>query len=272
MKFSLSGVIAALGLSVNITEIEPVPQGKCVPPVIYEGIPAGRNITVNGTVMYVSEPKGHVRHGHGILYLSDVLGLALPENLLLADSFARDGYIVLAPDLYQGHPAPDDHDRPDLGFNATEFLNDHPTNITDPIVELAIKHLRNEFGVKRLAATGYCFGGRYAFRFATAEKMAAGVGIDVIAAAHPTYLTDDEIKARVVPATISAGQYDFLMPPQRRWEIETALLATNYASSLAVYSDVPHGFGIRVNLSDPVATFVKQATFAQGSSWLDHWM
>ncbi len=62
------------------------------------------------------------------------------------------------------------------------------------------------------------------------------------------------------------------MPPQRRWEIETALLATNFASSSAVYSDVPHGFGIRVNLSDPVAKFVKQATFAQASSWLDHWL
>ncbi len=32
--------------------------------------------------MYLSEPRGNVRHGHSILYLSDVLGLALQENLL----------------------------------------------------------------------------------------------------------------------------------------------------------------------------------------------
>ncbi len=66
--------------------------------------------------------------------------------------------------------------------------------------------MRHQLGVKRIAATGYCFGGRYAFRFATENKTAAGGGVDVIAAAHPTYLTDDEITDRVVPATISAGR------------------------------------------------------------------
>jgi hypothetical protein len=32
--------------------------------------------------MYVSEPKGHVKQGYGILYLSDVLGLAASDNLV----------------------------------------------------------------------------------------------------------------------------------------------------------------------------------------------
>ena len=112
-------------------------------------------------------------------------------------------------DLYEGKPAPDDHDRPELGFNATQFLLDHTTTKTDPIVELGIKTLRNYFKIKRVATAGYCFGAKYAFRFATEQKRAAGVGVDVLVAAHITNVTDDEIKARAVPASVAAGRKSY---------------------------------------------------------------
>lgn len=124
----------------------------------------------------------------------------------LADSFARAGYFVLAVDLYEGFPAPDDHDRPDLGFDAMAFLVNHTTLETDPIVERGIRTLRHTFNMTRVGAAGYCFGGRYTFRFATAEKRAAGIGVDVIVAAHITNVSDEEIRARTVPTTIAAGR------------------------------------------------------------------
>ena len=82
----------------------------------------------------------------------------------------------------------------------------HTTAETDPLVELAIKTMRNKFNISKVATAGYCFGAKYSFRFATEEKRAAGVGVDVIVAAHITNVTDDEIKARVVPASVAAGR------------------------------------------------------------------
>lgn len=73
-------------------------------------------------------------------------------------------------------------------------------------MELGIKTLRQQFKMEKVATAAYCFGAKYAFRFATEEKRAAGVGVDVLVAAHITNVTDAEIMARAVPASIAAGR------------------------------------------------------------------
>lgn len=106
----------------------------------------------------------------------------------LADSFARAGYLTVAPDLFNGTPAPADLNDP--SFNTTDFLSRHGPDVTDPIIAKAVTYLRSISSVKKVAATGYCYGGRYAFRF-----VAPGRGVDVAFAAHPSLLEDGEILA-----------------------------------------------------------------------------
>jgi dienelactone hydrolase len=75
--------------------------------------------------------------------------------------------------------------------------------------------LKTEAKVSKIAVTGYCFGGRFAFR-----TGAPGKGADVVFAAHPSNLGDAEIKAVDGPAAIAAAGkffvvvaflYDFLI-------------------------------------------------------------
>lgn len=40
------------------------------------------------------------------------------------------------------------------------WLSRHGTDAVDSIVELVVKHMREELGVKKIAAAGYCFGGK----------------------------------------------------------------------------------------------------------------
>ena len=62
------------------------------------------------------------------------------------------------------------------------------------------------------------------------------------------------------------------MSPERRFEIETALLATTFPASLALYSGVHHGFGLAVNTTDPQVKFAKDAAFAQMAKWFETWL
>lgn len=135
----------------------------------------------------------------------------------LTDSFARAGYISVAPDLFAGKPAPNDINVP--GFNTTQFLAAHGPNVTDPIIANAVKYLKEELGVSKVAVTGYCFGGRYAFR-----ELAEGKGANVAFAAHPSLLTDDEIKAITGPASVAAARTSLSFPNASVFDMRNASL------------------------------------------------
>lgn len=102
------------------------------------------------------------------------------------------------PDIFSGSPAPHD-----IYFDSDEFLANHTTEVTDPIIDTTIRYIRDQLLFDRIAVTGYCFGGRYAFRF-----LAEGRGADIAFAAHPSFLQDNEVSAISGPASIAAaGKY-----------------------------------------------------------------
>ncbi|EQB53655.1 dienelactone hydrolase [Colletotrichum gloeosporioides Cg-14] len=258
---------AVLGLASLASAAKNCPVAD-VSAIAHTGTPVGETVAYNGLNIYVSKPKGHSARGNktsvGVLYLTDVYGVQLAQNTLLTDSFARAGYISVAPDLFDGKPAPNDINVP--GFNTTQFLAAHGPNVTDPIIANAVKYLKEELGVSKVAVTGYCFGGRYAFR-----ELAAGKGANVAFAAHPSLLTDDEIKAITGPASVAAAQNDNLMPAARRAEIEALLGATGQPFSLALYGGTSHGFGVRANISDPQQKYGKEEAFFQAVRFFDTW-
>ncbi|RYP57337.1 hypothetical protein DL769_009544 [Monosporascus sp. CRB-8-3] len=226
----------------------------------HDGPPVGKEEVHNGFSMYITGEKSDT----AVVYLTDVFGIQLLENKLLADSFGRAGYLTVAPDLFGGEPAPADLNDPN--FDLTEFLRLHGPEATEPIIAAAIDYVRNGVGVSKVAVTGYCFGGRYSTRF-----LAEGKGADVGFAAHPSLLEDSEIAAITRPLSIAAADTDELMPPTRRSEMEAALLTTGLAYSVTLYGGTQHGFGVRANISDPKQKFGKEQAFFQAVTWFDTW-
>lgn len=87
--------------------------------------------------------------------------------------------------------------------------------MTDPIVDTAISFMRTGLEVKKLALAGYCFGGRYAFRYADTRRT---LRPDVAYAAHPSSYTDDEAIAIDLPMSVAAAG-EYFVPVSCQWRI-----------------------------------------------------
>jgi hypothetical protein len=166
------------------------------------GEPTGTTFKLaNSIETYVAEPTGRTKDA-AILFITDVIGI-WQNSQLMADQFAANGYYTIIPDLFNGDPLPINSSQKitlmEWLQNGSDGKNPHTVEAVDPIVEKALKYLREEKGFKKIGAVGYCFasfhllpracetntvqGGKYVARFLAERK-----GIDVGFTAHPSYV------------------------------------------------------------------------------------
>ncbi|KAJ7039223.1 hypothetical protein C8F04DRAFT_321879 [Mycena alexandri] len=63
---------------------------------------------IRGARCYVATPTVDYPRDKVVLFLTDAFGLSLPNNQLLADDFARNGFKTIIPDILNGDDAPAD--------------------------------------------------------------------------------------------------------------------------------------------------------------------
>ncbi|GAW13545.1 hypothetical protein ANO14919_029320 [Xylariales sp. No.14919] len=262
LGYQLLPALWSIGFSLSAAASQQDCPVADVSAIAHTGDSVGEEVVHNNVTLYVTgEPSDKA-----VLYLTDIYGIQLLENRLLADSFGRAGYFVVAPDLFNGTPSTLDLNE----MSPTQlksFLAAVTPEETDALIAVGVDYLRNVKNITKIATTGYCFGGRFAFRW-----LSAGTGIDVGFAAHPSNLQNTEITAVKGAVGVAAADGDSLMPPARRAEIEALLLNTTQPYTLSLYGSVSHGFGVRANVSDPRQKFGKEQAFFQAVRWFDAWL
>lgn len=194
------------------------------------------DITADGFSGYLSLPP--TGRGPGIVLLQEIWGVN--EHIrAVADQYAQDGYVVLAPDLFWRLER-----RVDLAYDeagsarARQLLQtvDGAQAAADVAAAVGLLRARPEV-TGRVATLGYCFGGQMAFRAAALAQADAAVcyyggGIAGHLALAPRL---------DMPILFHHAALDTLIPPDAVAAIKAAFSDQGKAVFLD-YPGVGHGF------------------------------
>ena len=182
-----------------------------------------------------SGPQGG--HGPGIVLIQEIFGVN--EHIrAVADQYALDGYVVLAPDLFwrKGH-------RADLGYGPADFQTgldlmmtmDGAKAVSDVTATVAALRARPELS-GGVASIGYCMGGRLSFLAAAHSGVDAAVsyyggGIDSLLGDAPRISC---------PIQFHFAASDAHIPPEAVAAVRAAFAGK--PAEVFVYPGSTHGF------------------------------
>jgi carboxymethylenebutenolidase len=126
----------------------------------------------------------------------------------IANRYAKEGFIAIAPDLYRGRIAENPEEAGEM-MNALELEDGLDT------IDKAVKAAQERFGVVKMGITGFCMGGTYALQ--------AICHLEGLSAAAPFYgdvPDENTLKGLKGPVLFVSGNKDKWINPEKVAELE----------------------------------------------------
>lgn len=171
--------------------------------------------------------------GPGVIVIQEWWGL-VPHITDIADRFAAEGFVALAPDMYHGEAT----DEPDLAGKLLMSMN---LATAGKDLSGAVDLLQERTGRSKVGITGFCMGGGLAL-------MAACLRPDAIAAAAPFYggMRPDTVIEWDNLAAVVEGHYaatdQGTAAPEAVKELEATLRGKGKNATFHVYPGTQHAF------------------------------
>lgn len=235
---------------------------------------------------------------------SDIFGLGLPNNKLIADAYAKSGeWLVYLPDFFEGDPVglqiadillPVDASKQSkfgmytgMLVKAPSFLmwmSRHKEGPTNKVFMDFMQKLRRATKGQKIGMVGMCWGGKYAIR-AGLESNKIDLHdsrvplVDAVAALHPSHLTiPDDVEKLVVPTTIGWGVEDIAVSFKQKGQVEEVHEKAKKAGTNLpevehkAYKPGRHGFSVRGNPDDPQERACLEDSEKQVLEWFGRWL
>jgi carboxymethylenebutenolidase len=150
----------------------------------------------------------------------------------IAGRFAESGYVVLAPDLYDGKATKDPE-------QAGQYMQNLNQSRALQILNAAVEFLGKQQNVKAdsIGVTGFCMGGTFALLLASYNKS-----IKVSAPFYGDVPPDDVLKNLSAPVLFIGAENDPWITQEKMKRLKDALEKYGKEGEVKIYSGVGHAF------------------------------
>jgi carboxymethylenebutenolidase len=179
---------------------------------------------------YFTEPAGEGKRP-GLIVIQEWWGLN--DHIKdVADRFATEGFVVLAPDLYDGKVTKDPGE-------AGQLMQGLDQNKAIEILNGAVEYLKSRESVnpEAIGVTGFCMGGTYALLLACLNKS--------VKASVPFYGDvpgEDVLKNLAAPVLFIGAENDPWITKEKMESLRKGLEKLKKEGEVKVYSGVGHAF------------------------------
>lgn len=155
----------------------------------------------------------------------------------MANLLARNGYVVLAVDLFKGEVTTDQNRSSEL----TQYIRDNP-DIATANLQSAVKYLASlpNVNAEKIASLGWCFGGAQSLQLALNSQdhpLAASIIY------YGRLITDNATLAKIKwPVLGIFGDQDSSIPVDTVKAFESALNSNNIPNEIYIFKGVGHAF------------------------------
>lgn len=155
----------------------------------------------------------------------------------MANLLARNGYVVLAVDLFKGEVTTDRNRSSEL----TQYIRDNP-DIATANLQSAVKYLASlpNVNAEKIASLGWCFGGAQSLQLAL-NSQDHPLSATIIY--YGRLITDNATLAKIKwPVLGIFGDQDSSIPVETVKEFESALNSNNIPNEIYIFKGVGHAF------------------------------
>jgi carboxymethylenebutenolidase len=163
----------------------------------------------------------------------------LNENIKdMANELAKQGYVVLAADMYGGQVAT----TPDQAMQLVGSVRDNPSEAIANL-QAAVGYLSSLENVNpsRIASLGWCFGGGQSLQLALNTEAENPLAATVLYYGNPV-MDEQELSKIKWPVLGIFGDQDESIPVENVTKFEQALNSTGVPNEIYVYEGVGHAF------------------------------
>ena len=179
---------------------------------------------------YLAAPA--VGGGPGVIVLQEWWGL-VDHIKDVADRFAAEGFVALAPDLYRGESttSPDDAGKLMMALDIGRVEKD---------LRGAVRYLQDHEAVTaaKVGTVGFCMGGQLSL-YAACENPAVGACV-VFYGIHPN--VKPNLAALGAPVLGFFAERDAFVPPEAARQLERDLAAAGKSADVTVFDGADHAF------------------------------